>query len=115
MMLYNANLTIYEKDTFTKHYITDVYWNDSRGRTVTKGGIQISDQVIVYLYGFSYVPKAGDIIVKGECDFTFDASTERSKSASMQTFRASNPGFAVVKTVLDAQYGGLPHIEITAR
>ena len=114
-MLHNANLTIYEKDTFTRHYITDVYWNDSRGRTVTKSGIQIADQVIVYLYSFGYMPKAGDIIVKGNCDFSFVTTTEQTKSASMQSFRAANPDFAVIKTVLDAQYGGLPHIEITAR
>lgn len=114
-MLINADCTLYEKDTYTAHRITDVYWNDSRGRTVSRGGIQISDQVIVYIYSSDYIPKAGDIIVKGLQGFEFDVESQQTVSQSMKQFREQHPDFAVVKNVQDARYGGLPHIEVTAR
>lgn len=114
-MLVNADCTIYEANTYIRHELRDVYWNDSRGRTVTKSGIQIADSVVVYVYDSDYVPQAGDIIVRGITDFAFDTRDERSISASMKEFRTAYPGFAVVKNVNDARYGGLPHIEILAR
>lgn len=114
-MLVNADCTIYEANTYIRHELRDVYWNDSRGRTVTKGGIQIADSVLVYVYDSDYVPQAGDIIVRGITDFAFDTQDERIISASMKEFRSTHPGFAVVKNVHDARYGGLPHIELIAR
>jgi exosome complex RNA-binding protein Rrp4 len=114
-MLVNADCTVYEKDTYARHVIKDIYWNDSRGRTVTKGGIQINDQVIVYIYSGEYVPKSGDIIIKDECSFQFDATSQQTASQSMKLFRELHPEFAVVKNVQDARYGGLPHIEVLAR
>ena len=114
-MLKNADCTIYEKDTYTRHNISGVYWNDSRGVTTQKNGIQVSDSVIVYIYDSEYIPKAGDIAVKGTIDFTFATSSQQTISASMKTFRESYPQFAVIKSVNDARYGGLPHIEVIAR
>lgn len=114
-MLKNADCTVYEAGTYTRHVIPGVYWNDSRGRTVSKNGAQISDRVIVYLYSFDYIPKNGDIIVMGNINFTFVTTTPQTISASMKTFRESYHQFAVIKDVVDARYGGLPHIEVTAR
>lgn len=114
-MLKNADCTIYEKDTYTRHFVPGVYWNDSRGRTVSKNGIQVSDSVLVYIYDSGYVPKDGDIIVKGDTEFVFDAASQQTVSASMAQFRAAYPLFAVVKNVSDCRYGGLPHIEVVAR
>lgn len=114
-MLKNADCTIYEAGTYTRHVIPDVYWNDARGRTVTNRGVQIADSVIVYIYSDAYIPKPGDIVVKGTVDYTFDAATQQTASASMDQFRKLYPQFAVVKTVNDCRYGGLPHTEVTAR
>lgn len=114
-MLANADITVYEKDSCGKHTINDVYFNDSRGRTLAKNGVQVSDSVVVYLYSDKYIPKAGDIIVRGVCGFEFDASAPKSVSESMKLFRAEHPDFAVVKSVSNCMFGGLPHIEITAR
>lgn len=114
-MLTNADCTVYEKDTYSRHIIPDIYWNDSRGQTVTKNGAQVSDSVIVYLYETDYVPKAGDIIVKGSIDFSFDSTSQRSVSESMKLFREQYPQFAAVENVDDCRYGGLPHIEVIAR
>lgn len=98
-----------------RHIIKGVFWNDSRGRTAVKGGIQIVDSVVVYIYDSEYIPKAGDIIVKGIVNFEFDSSSQKSLSDSMKLFREQFPGFAVVKNVNDCRYGGLPHIEVTAK
>lgn len=114
-MLTNADCTIYEKNSYARHYIPDIYWNDSRGQTVTKNGVQIQDSLIVYIYDDSYLPRAGDIIVKGECDYVFDTTSEQTASASMKAFREAYPDFAVVKNVNDCWFGGLPHYEVTAR
>lgn len=114
-VLKNADCTLFEKDTYTRHALPGVYWNDSRGRTVTTNGIQVSDSVIMYVYDDAYVPKNGDIIVKGAADFTFTTTSEQTISASMKLFRAAYPQFAVIKQVNDCRYGGLPHIEVIAR
>lgn len=114
-MLTNADVTVFEKDTFRKHTICKAYWNDTRGQTISKNGIQVSDSVIVYLYSDEYVPKAGDVIVRNVCDFVFDNSSQKAVSESMKKFRESCPDFAVVKSVNNCMFGGLQHIEILAR
>lgn len=114
-MLKNADCTVYEKGSFRRYFICGVYWNDSRGRTVSKNGIQVSDAVTVYIYSGDYIPKAGDLAVKGKADFEFDSSSHKAASESMKRFRELYPDSAVVKTVNDCRFGGLPHIEITAR
>lgn len=114
-MLKNADCTLYEKDSFAKHIVTNVYWNDSRGASTLKNGVQIADSVIVYIYDSTYVPKDGDIIVKGSADFAFTTTSQQTISESMKLFRAAYPQFAVVKNVRDCRYGGLPHIEVIAR
>lgn len=114
-MLTNADCTIYEKDTFAPHVLHGVYWFDARGMTAGKGGMQIADSVLVYLYETDYLPKAGDLLVKGECSFAFDITSQQTVSESMKRFREAYPDFAVVKTVHDARYGGLPHSEVIAR
>lgn len=106
-------MTVYEKDVYTRHFIRGVYWLDSRGQSVVKNGIQTTDGITVYIYS-GYVPRAGDIIVRGECDYAFDSSDPAALSKSMKTFRASHPDFAVIKTVNCYRFGRLPHTEITA-
>jgi len=114
-MLKNADCTVYEKDSFVRHFFKGVFWNDNRGLTAVKNGFQISDSILVYIYSADHVPKAGDIIVKGDADFRFDNSSQKFASESMKLFREQFPDFAVVKNVSDCRYGGLPHIEVIAR
>lgn len=114
-MLTNADCTVYEKDTFRRHVIENVYWNDGRGQTITKNGIQTSDSAAVYIYSEDYIPKCEDVIVRGVLNFEFDVSDERSAAESMARFRKAYPDFAVVKTVNDFRFGGLPHIEVMAK
>lgn len=121
-MLVNADCTLIElvgtaanPTVKAVHKIKNVYWNDSRGRTLTKNGVQISDSVIVYLYSDEYIPKAGDMIVRDIVDFEIDGSSQKSISEGMKSFREKYPDFAVIKAVNNCMFGGLPHIEITAR
>lgn len=114
-MLKNADCTVYEADTYTRHIINGVYWDDSRGRTTTRNGIQVTDSVTVYIYDSEYIPKDKDIIVRGTADFEFDTASQQTISASMKQFREAYPQFAVIKSVNDCRYGGLPHIEVIAR
>lgn len=114
-MLINADCTVYEKGSFTRHVIPGVYWNDSRGATVSRNGVQISDSLIVYIYDSEYAPRPGDIIVKGAVDFEWDSTTQQTASASKRQFEELYPDFAAVRTVSDCRYGGLPHIEVNAR
>lgn len=114
-MLKNADCTVYEKETYTRHNISGVYWNDSRGASVHKNGVQIADSVIVYIYDSDYIPKAGDIVVKDSVGFAFTTTSQQTISASMKQFREQYPQFAVIKSVNDCRYGGLPHIEVIAR
>lgn len=53
--------------------------------------------------------------MRGINDFRFDTSTPQAASQSLKAFREACPEFAVVKNVADARYGGLPHIEVSAR
>ena len=123
MMLSNADCTVYENagkganvSVTARHFIPNVYWNDCRGKVLKKNGIQIEDSVIVYVfYSSDYVPKPGDIIVKGDVDFEFDNTSQETMSASDKQFKQLYPQSVVVKSVSDYKFGGLPHIEITAR
>lgn len=75
-MLANADITIFENENYTPHFIEKVYFFDSRGQTVTKNGVQISDSIVIYIYSDGYIPKSGDIVVKNKCNFLFDDSLQ---------------------------------------
>jgi len=111
--------TVYEKSTYTKHVFNDVYFYDGRGEKTSKTGSLPTDNVIVKIYSFandgSYIPKAGDIIVNGECSFTFDTTSEQTASASMAAFRENIGDISVISTVKCTVNGLLPDIEITGR
>lgn len=114
-MLSNADVTFYSAEDYSRHTANKAYFTDNRGRAVKKNGIETTDSVTVYLYTDEYLPKAGDIVVKGICSFEFDNSSQQAISEGMKAFRGQHPDFAVVKSVSDCRFGGLPHIEVTAR
>lgn len=115
LMLSNADVTFYNVDDYTRHTAVKAYWADSRGQTVTKNGIQVSDAVSIYLYTDEYIPKVGDIVVRGIIDFDFNTESQQTISESMKEFRKKYPDFSIIKSVSNYKFGGLPHIEITAR
>ena len=114
-MLSNADVTFYSTKDYTRYTAHKAYFADNRGQTVKKNGIEISDVVSSYLYTDEYVPSVGDMVVRGIVDFEFNNTSQKTISESMKEFREMFSEFAVVKSVSDYKFGGLPHIEITAR
>lgn len=114
-MLSNADVTFYSAEDYSRHTANKAYFTDNRGRAVKKNGIETTDSLTVYLYTDEYLPQPKDIVVKGICGFVFDNTSQQAVSAQMKLFREQHPDFAVVKSVSDCRFGGLPHIEVTAR
>lgn len=82
----------------------------------SKSGLSAIDTVTLYLYSDAVVPKhpTKDLVLKGECSFEFDNGSDASISASFKEFKHTNKP----KTVMECHnlmFGGLPHIEISAR
>lgn len=113
-----GGVTVFEKGTYTPHFFAYAEWHDLRGVRTNKQGSQTADGVNVLIYSCSvgeYIARAGDLIVSGECSFTFDTATEQALSASMAAFRQAYPGFATISAVSTEKNGALPDISITAR
>lgn len=113
-----GGITVFEKGTYTPHYFAYAEWHDLRGVRTDKLGSQTADAVNALIYSCSvgeYIARAGDLVVSGECSFTFDTATEQALSASMAAFRQAYPGFATISAVSTEKNGALPDIHITAR
>ena len=111
--------TIYEKQTLARHIFEDVYFFDGRGEKTTKTGNEPSEDIVVKIYSFahddSYIPKAGDIIVNGECSVIFDTSSQEKVSNSMALFRKMYGDAAYIKTVKAEINGNKHDIVISGR
>ena len=70
----------------------------------------------MFFYSTNVIPQepTKDILVKGTVDFEFDNSSPQSISESMKDFQKKYT-FFVVTAINDYTYGGLSHIEISAR
>lgn len=120
-MLVNADCTLYLFDKitsgFTRHFIEKVYWDNSKASNILKSGLQNADSFTVYLYSDEIKPLTlqKDMMIKGKCQFEFDNTSSKTISESMKKFRELYPNFLTVTAVDDAMFGGLPHIEISAK
>lgn len=121
-MLTNSDCTVYRYNTFTQGfdrlYIPHVAWLECRAANVLKSGMQNADSVMIHIaakYAASAPQTAAkDMLVKGNCPFEFDNSSVQSISDSMKSFRAQYR-FVTAASIDDYLYGGLPHIEVSAR
>lgn len=140
-MLTDTGITLYRFNGagFERCYIGACHWQESKAANVLKsGGNQNADGITVYvpadslrltpnkllLPGGSLFPNADispqnaakDIIVKGECNFLFDNSSERTVSESLRELR-NNYDIHTVMSVDRLLYGSpdLRHIKISAR
>lgn len=119
-MMVNADCTLYlfNKDTggYIRHFIKDVYWNENKGGNVLKSGLTSADSVAVYLYSDLVVPEnpTKDMIVKGNCSFEFDNTGEKTISDSMKEFKKEY-SFHTIMSCDNKMFGGLPHIELSAK
>lgn len=118
LMRISGNCTVYEKSTFSKHIYRDVFFLDSRGSITHKDGVQTAGNLEITVYSalkVDYIPKKGDIVICGDCDFDFDTVTQQTVSDSMAQFRKLYPEFGVISSVNHVICGMFPDYEITAR
>ena len=119
-MMTNADCTLYLFDEKTKgykkHFIADVYWNENRAGNVLKSGLQSADSLTVYLFSDDVVPAnpTKDMIVKGYCSFNFNNTDEKTISESMKKFKKSIKALTIMSCD-NKMFGGLPHIELSAK
>ena len=120
IVLINDSCTVYhqaESGGYDREFIPDCFWMDSRGASVTTGGIISEAGVIVYIPE-AHVPKLiaqKDIIVRGNCPHVFSGSTPAAISQSFAALREAYE-LATVTAVDDKRYGSaLRHIKVTAK
>lgn len=117
-MMVNADCTLYryENGGFVRYVIPKVYWRESKADNVMRSGLASADSTTVYLYDDAVVPTSPskDMLVKGVCAFAFDNTSAQTVSQSMKAFTAQYSPVTVM-SVDNMMFGGLPHIEISAR
>jgi hypothetical protein len=120
IVLTNGSCTLYhqtESGGYDREFIPACFWMDSRGASVTTGGIVSEAGVIVYIPE-AHAPKLiaqKDIIVRGNCPHVFSGSTPAAISQSFEALRKAYE-LATVTAVDDKRYGSaLRHIKVTAK
>lgn len=126
-MLANSDCTIYLYKTFTlgpnetvegyeRHYISECYLEETIGDKVTKSGQTPSNSLYLLLFNDDVVPEhpSKDIVVKGKCEFKFKNWSQEDVSDSLKEFRKKHK-YRTIMSCEPMMYGGLPHLEITAR
>lgn len=135
-MIGESSLTLYRYNGkgFDRYYIPECHWQENKARNVLKTGDQNADSVTVYIPLDSLMLTANentqpslhllpnpqtaskDIIVKGECNFTFDNFSQQTVSESLKQLRSEHQIYTVMS--IDRKlYGSrnLQHIKISAR
>lgn len=112
----NNSCTIFEKDTFRKHFFENVNFCDNRSSKAVSGGNQVTGDMNIHIYlGEQYQPKINDIIISGNCKFEFDTESQKSISESFKEFRKNYPDFATINSVSIKNSCKIPDYDITAR
>ena len=119
-MMTNADFTLYLYDKatggYTRYFISGVYWRENKAGNVLKSGLQTADSTTVYLYSDKVVPDSPtkDMLVKGKCDFVFDNTSPQTISESKKRFDTEH-SHVTVMSIDRYMFGGLPHIEVSAK
>lgn len=115
LLLTNCVCTIFEAETFTAHSMTNAYSYRICGERADKVGAKAAGEQTVYLYTPEYQPKIGDIVVVGDCDFTFDTTSQQTASESMAAFRKAFSHHTVIRDVRRITCGTVPDFEVVAK
>ena len=116
----NLDCTLYKYNQktggYTRYFIQNVYWQEGHSKSIVNKLLESSDNTKVFFFSAQIVPEtpAKDILVKGNCEFEFDNTSESTISDSMKQFRQMYK-FVTVSEISDFMFGGLSHIEITAK
>lgn len=122
-MITNTDCTLYQFNGtgYDRIYISAVMWQEHRSGSVSKQGFQSADGIVIFIPKEN-IPKTAsqnptkDIIIKGNCNFTFDNLSEKTVSESLKKLRTEHQYFTAMS--IDSKlYGSesLQHIKITAR
>lgn len=94
-MLINSDITLYtyDKDTgYTRHYIEEAFWQNTKRTNVLKSGIQNADAVFIAIHYNENEPLdltgSHHIAVKGDQSFTFDNTSESTWTKSLKELKA---------------------------
>jgi hypothetical protein len=128
-MLTNECCTLFLKsgNGFERYFVASCHWQESKASNVLKSGMASADGIAVYIFikDISEELKAlltarksaaQDLIVFGECNFTFDNSTPQSASESLRELNASFDAHTVMS--IDKLLYGSPemqHFKLSAR
>lgn len=125
-MITNTDCTLYQFNGtgYDRYHISAVMWQEYRSASVSKQGLQSADGIVIYVPKDN-IPQMSqtatqsptkDIIIKGNCNFTFDNSSQQRVSESLKTLRSKHQYFTVMG-IDNKLYGSesLQHIKITAR
>ena len=128
-MLTESCCTLYLRngEGFDRHFLPACHWQERKAANVLKSGMQDADGVVVYLFEQKLDESlvnalkarkqaAQDLIVKGECHFTFDNSSPQKASESLRALNASYDVHTVMS--IDRLLYGSPelrHFKLSAR
>lgn len=128
-MLTDENCTLYLKNGngFDRYFVPHCHWQESKASNVIKSGLQTADGIVVYIFASDISSElkaalsghkctAQDIVIRGECLFTFDASTQQSASQSLRTL-SEQEDVHTVMSIDSLLYGseGMQHFKLSAR
>lgn len=121
-MLTESSCTLYLRkgEGFERCVVPACHWQESLASNVLKSGLQDANGITVYVFekdlDGDLRAAAQDLIVKGECDFTFDNSTPQKASESLRELNSRFEAHTVM-SVDRLLYGSeeLRHYKISAR
>lgn len=139
-MFTDTTLTLYRFNGkgFDRLIIPHCHWQECKAANVLKSGLQNADGIVIYIplkalvltpdklllpskhlflnADISPINPSQDIIVKGECNFIFDNSSDSSVSESLKTLR-NKYEIHTVMSIDRLLYGpaDLQHIKVSAR
>ena len=120
----SSAIYLYKGTGFDRYFIPECHWQESKAANVLKSGNQNADGITVYIPADVWIAniKIGtlntvkDIIIKGECDFTFNNSSDNAASESLKSLRENYEIHTIMN--IDRKLYGMPdlqHIKISAR
>lgn len=111
--MFNHIITWYHNGT--KRIIDKCFYHEGRSYTMGKAEIGMHDTFKVIIPTLEDVPfEAGDIIVKGECDFEFDTASEATLSASLKELKSAHHIYTI-QNITRNLFGGNSNIELSCK
>ncbi len=123
-MLTNTSATLYKFNGtgFDRFFISAVFWYDSNQARVTKSGLNSAAQASIFIPLKSITsdntPKtpSKDMFVKGNCEFEFDNTSQKTVSERMKEFRGKYE-FVTISDIEEKLYGSkhMRHVLVLCR